>query len=122
MSKLTEWPVTGYRVVVRQDPVANVSKGGILMDTPDRLRRRQAGQTVGTIVGIGSVAFTGPDYGPGDRDRYQIGTRVLYTRYGGQCFSEDPENPNSTMYHILADNSILMPFAEDDTRNLTQMT
>ena len=112
------WDVTGIRVVVKQDPVALTSKAGIILDTPDQQRRRQAGQTVGTIVGIGPVAFTGPDYGINDRDKYQIGTRVLYTRYGGQSFSEDPDDANSPVYHVLHDSCVLMPFND---RKLTQI-
>lgn len=107
------WDVPGCRVVVKQDPVAITSKQGIILDTPEQQRRRQAGQTVGTLVGIGSVAFTGPDYGPSDRDKYQIGTRVLYRRYGGDTFAENPDDPNSPVYHVLHDSCVLMPYSSD---------
>lgn len=95
---------TGYRVLVRQDPVEMKSEGGILLGDSDR---RQAGQIWGTIVAIGPKAFTGGDFGDKEHDSYIAGTRVLYKRYGGQSFTDVGKIENGRSYHLIPDTEVL---------------
>jgi co-chaperonin GroES (HSP10) len=104
-----QFPVTGYRVVIKQIPVETISKGGIIIDAGDAQKRRQAGQIWGTLVARGDIAFKGKDWGDDDRDMYEIGTKVLYRRYAGQGFTLDATDPNADKYELCADSDVLMP-------------
>jgi co-chaperonin GroES (HSP10) len=112
-----EFPATGYRVVIKQLPVHNRTKSGIILETGDAIKRRQAGQIIGTLVAIGDVAFTGPDWGKGDRDMFKVGTKVIYRRYSGQPFTLDPNDENADRYEICGDSDVYMPVPEN--MNLT---
>ena len=107
-----QFPVSGYRVVIKQIPVETKSSGGILLEAGDAQKRRQAGQVWGTIVARGEIAFTGPDYHESDRDLYPIGQKVLYRRYSGQKFTLDASNPNADHYELCADSDVLMAMPE----------
>lgn len=115
--KQGQFPITGYRVVIKQIPVKPESKSGIILETGDAVKRRQAGQIWGTLVAKGDVAFTGPDWGDGDRDLYRVGQRVVYRRYAGQPFTLDPNDADADRYEICADSDVLMPIP--DEMNLT---
>lgn len=104
-----QFPVTGYRVVIKQLPVESKSKGGILLEPGDGYKRRQAGQIWGILVARGDLAFIGKDWAEGDRDMYPVGTKVLYRRYAGQAFTLDPVDPNADKYELCADSDVLMP-------------
>lgn len=103
-----QFPATGYRVVIKQLPVTNKTKSGIILETGDSVKRRQAGQIIGTLVAVGDVAFTGTDWGKGDRDMFKPGTLVIYRRYSGQPFTLDPDDPDDR-YEICADSDVYMP-------------
>lgn len=112
-----KFDVTGYRVVIRQNSAVQTSAGGIIVEVGDAFRRKQAGQIFGTIVGMGGLAFTGKDFSDADRDIYidcmNKGKTVMYRRYSGQCFSENPDDPNAVIYHVCADSDVMMPMAHD---------
>ncbi len=108
MSKFT---AVGYRVVIKQDPVTEKSKGGIIL-AQSTLDRQQSGQIIGTLMAVGPVAFTGPDWGKDDRDHLQPGTKVIYRRYSGQPFTLDPNDPDAERYEICADSDVFMPIPE----------
>jgi co-chaperonin GroES (HSP10) len=110
--KQGQFPVSGYRVVIKQIPVRAKSQGGIILETGDSLKRRQAGQIWGTIVAVGGKAFTGPDWDDGDRDLLKPGTRVLYRRYSGQPFTLDPNDMDADRYEVCADSDIYMPIPD----------
>lgn len=110
---MSDWEITGYRVVVRQEPINTKSKGGIILDVGDAAKRRQGGQVWGYLEAMGEIAFTGKDFGPSDREIYEKcmkeKRRVLFRRYAGQVIAGDEEKPDSDVYHICADSDILMP-------------
>lgn len=110
--KQGQFPVSGYRVVIKQIPVSMKSSGGIILETGDALKRRQAGQIWGTIVAVGDKAFTGPDWGDEDRAMLKPGTRVLYRRYSGVSFTLDPNDKDADRYELCADSDVYMPVPE----------
>jgi co-chaperonin GroES (HSP10) len=109
MTSPTKLQVTGYRVIVKQVPVKTVTESGIVLESGDAVKRRQAGQIWATIVAIGGVAFTGPDWAAGDRDMYKPGTRVLYRRYSGVSFNV---GESADRYELVSDSDILMPIPD----------
>jgi co-chaperonin GroES (HSP10) len=115
MQPTNQFNVTGYRVVVKQVPVRTVTASGIVLETADAIKRRQAGQIWATIVAVGGVAFTGPDWAEGDRDMYKPGTRVLYRRYSGTSFRIGESDDR---YELISDSDVLMPIPEGVEFNL----
>ena len=106
---MTDMYIPAYRVVIKQAQVAEKTPSGIIIDTGNALRRKQAGATVGTIVGVGPVAFTGKDYGEADRAMFTVGTEVVYRRYAGQVYTENEDDQSADVYQIMNDTDVLMP-------------
>jgi len=97
----------GAYVFVKQDEFEEKSKGGILL-TANAVGINQAQHTVGTILNKGEVAFTGPDWGNGERDLFESGTKVLFKKHAGQKYK--PKNANATTdpaYHMCHDSDII---------------
>lgn len=76
----------GYRILVKPDPIEEVSKGGIHIVVTERERvMEKAAQIYGTLVAVGPTAWKeqGTPWA-------KVGDRVAYSRYGGK-FIKDPE-------------------------------
>jgi len=100
--------VNSYMVAVKLDPVAQKTKSGIIMESGDGLRRKQAATTFGTIVGVGEKAFTGADFGDTDREKNAVGVRVVFRQFAGQAYTDNPDDPNAQVIRIMADTNVLM--------------
>lgn len=104
----------GHRVIVRPDPVEEVSEGGIVTTLPENVGMEQAGQVKGTLVGVGPNAWKAFDDG---RPWASIGDRVIYSKYAGR-YLEDPEadrndpNQRDAKVVILNDEDILATISE----------
>ena len=99
----------GYRVVIRQDLIEEKSEAGIILGTKQQTARMQAGQTYGTIVAVGPVAFTGEDFGENERDSYQPGVKVMYRRYAGDVIESDEftdEEGATALFHVCTDRDV----------------
>ena len=81
MKKLKKIRPSGHRVLVMPDPVEEVSKGGIILDTGDKSKRsrEQHGQFTGTIVDIGPDAWDIHNGEPWAK----VGDRILFAQHGG---------------------------------------
>lgn len=98
----------GYRVCIRHDPVQRVSAGGIVLASGTESDRKQAGQIWGTLISIGPVAFTGPEYGEGEREEILASDRrVLFRRYAGQSFESVSSVESRPKFILCADTDIL---------------
>lgn len=103
----------GYFVLIKQDEIEEKSKGGIIL-TQNAVGINQAQQTVGTILARGDVAFTGGDWGKGDRDMLCPGAKVVFKKHAGQRFK--PKNAmamTDPYYHVCHDSDVF-GLAEDD--------
>lgn len=104
------WRVTGYRVLIRPDPVERVSKGGIVIvaASASQEKREQYAQMTGTIVDVGPTAWhqftarTKEEWEPWAK----VGDHVTYVRNAGR-FVSDPENPGKELI-ILNDEDVLL--------------
>jgi co-chaperonin GroES (HSP10) len=115
---MTDLYIPAYRVVIKQTRASNKTSSGIITESEQSLRRKQAASTTGTIVGVGPVAFTGKDYGEGDRDMFKVGTEVVYRRYAGQVYTEGDDDPNADVLQIMNDTDVLMPVPKGKTLTL----
>lgn len=104
----------GHRVVVFPDPVEEVSKGGIVVVTPDRENQEKRHQQSGTVVAIGNQAFkafcqeTLPDGSTKWGDPWvKVGDRVTYVRWAGR-FVKDPVTEID--YLVMNDSDITARF------------
>lgn len=92
--------VLGHRILVLPDEVERQSKGGIVL-VPDE-RRAKAETVTGVVVDIGPTAYKDP--GLGGEPWVQIGSRVLYAKYGGKFYTDPVSNKE---YVILTDEDII---------------
>lgn len=93
---------TGHHVIVKPDPVEEVSKGGIVVTaSTDLLKREQAATVTGTIVSIGINAWKAFD----DSTPWaKVGDRVYYTKHVSKVV-KDPETQEE--FFLMTDDNIL---------------
>lgn len=97
----------GPRVLIKPDPVETEVRG-IIVSLGSRLEK--AAQQTGTIVAIGSTAWTYP--GGSDPAWAHVGDRVVYSKFGGRTIV-DPLNPNED-YIVLNDEDVLALVLKDE--------
>lgn len=90
---------TGYKVIVKADPVEETTESGIqiVRENPDLEKSKQ---DTGVLVHIGSQAWQ--DFGDGS-PWAEVGDRVVFARYGGNKVV-DPETEEE--YIVLNDKDI----------------
>lgn len=93
----------GYRVLIRPDPVEEISEGGIVLAVNER-KERAAG-TTGRVVGIGPTAWKSYDPGPDWEPWAELGDHIVYSRYGG-IWVKDPESKEDLI--LINDQDVLM--------------
>lgn len=88
----------GHRVIVKPDPLEEISAGGIVIaHGADKKRKEQAQQT-GVIVAIGPNAWKAFDDGA---PWAVVGDRVYFAKYGGHIIEDGDEE-----YRLLNDEDI----------------
>lgn len=97
----------GHRVIVRPDPVEEVSEGGIVVMMPSDVAQEQAGQVQGTLVAVGPNAWKAFDDG---HPWAQVGDKVVYSKYAGR-YMKDPDVDTSDPHE--RDNKIVILNDED---------
>lgn len=94
-----------FNVIVRMDPVEDVTAGGIILPTAKKERDELACDE-GTLVGLSPLAFTyASEADWGDTRRPQEGDRVLFAQYQGRLYK--PQGDNGPTYRILKDKDIV---------------
>lgn len=77
MNKSGIWPFE-YKVLVKPREVSEKTDGGIIM--PEEIQKKEKyGNSYGTIVAIGEIAFTDPDW----LERPRVGDNILFDKYAG---------------------------------------
>lgn len=100
---------TGFRVLLRPDPVEDKTESGIIVNTPSQQKMEKAGQIFGTVVKIGPQAFEA--FGDGHA-WVEEGDRVIFAKYAGR-FVHDPDDPD-TEYVICNDEDIIGKIKEEE--------
>ena len=101
----TNLKVLGYRVLIKPDPIEEVTKAGIIIQTDEKIEK--ASQITGIVVSIGDKAFK--DISDGEA-WVKVGDRVLYAKYAGKRI-KDPETIDASgkgeEYVVIADEDLL---------------
>lgn len=88
----------GHRVLVKPDPVEEVSKSGIILVHEDGGKRQQDAQARGTIIHIGPNAWKAYDDGT---PWAAVGDKIWFAKYGGFPIQMDGE-----YYRIINDEDV----------------
>lgn len=94
---------TGYRVLIKPDPIKEKSDGGIIVVQDTKMER--AAQQYGVIVDVGPDCWS--DY---DEPWANVGDRICFVKHACK-FIEDPEDPTSNLA-IINDSDILVVLGE----------
>ena len=79
---------TAYRVLIKSDPVEEVTKSGIVLAV-DKVKER-SGIVTGTVLKLGPTAFL--DYkGMNGRPWCKVGDRVIFSKYSGAFIDDGSE-------------------------------
>ena len=92
----------GYRVLVLQDPIEQISDGGIVLNSPGEAKRQQKGYMFGTLMAVGDQAWT--DQRLGGSPWAAVGDRVMFSRYAGHAFHQESDG---RWWHVMNDEDIL---------------
>ena len=78
--------VPGHRVLVKPDPIEEVSKGGIVIARPGNQDKLEAQATDrGTVVQVGPMCWKNYDFDKPDWEPWcKPGDRVIFARYAGK--------------------------------------
>lgn len=96
--------IKGHRVLVKPDPIEEVTEGGIVLVHQDE-NAVKAATTEGTVVAVGSTAWK--DEGLGGKPWAFIGDRIIYSKFAGKHVgsTDDP-------YLVLNDEDVLATLEE----------
>lgn len=78
---------TGFRVLLKPDPLVTKTASGIQLAVDEKLYR--AATTIGTIIDIGPTAWKGFDDGT---PWAKVGDRVYYAKYAGKEIVDGSED------------------------------
>jgi len=95
----------GHRVIVKPDPLEEVSAGGIVLAHGEDKKRKEQAQHTGILVAIGPNAWKAYDEGI---PWAQLGERVYFAKYGGFLIEED-----GIQYRLLNDEDITAIIREE---------
>ena len=103
--ELKDLPVVpiGYRLLIKQEVVDEVSSGGIVLATHDQTKREQRGHSIGTVVAMGGQCYDRGDWG------VKLGDTVKIRPYGGAMTESNGiyrTNDENVHYHLMNDEDI----------------
>lgn len=96
---------TGYRVLVKLDPVEEKTESGFVLYTQSEKDRQQRGHDIGRVIALGPECWNRKDLSSSGRRWCDIGDRVMFPRYAGHAFKDNDE-----WYHVMNDDDILGVF------------
>jgi len=78
----------GFRVVIKPDPVEEVTAGGIVLAIDKRLEKGATDK--GTVISIGPIAWMA--FKPYEGPWCEVGDKVGYAKYAGKWVTENGED------------------------------
>lgn len=92
----------GNRVIIKPDPIEEISAGGIVIaQTEKYMREEKAATSTGVVVGYGPAAWLDPIMG--GEPWVDVGDRVVYARYSGKYVIDPADNVE---YVVINDDAI----------------
>ncbi len=91
--------VLGNRVLIKPDPIEQVSKGGIILNLNERQAKSETSS--GTVIDYGPSAWLDPALG--GTPWVEKGDRVIFAKYSGKYFT-DPDDDEE--YIVINDDAI----------------
>jgi co-chaperonin GroES (HSP10) len=117
LSLLTFWRLTvkrirptGFRVLIKIDPVEEVSAGGIITMSMNEAKREHVGRDVGTVVEFGPTCYLGYEGCKGPEDwckGLKVGSSVEFNRYNGKESRYAERYEHLKDYRIINDGDII---------------
>jgi len=100
---------TGFRVLIKIDPVEAVSAGGIITMSNNEVKREHVGRDVGTVVEFGPTCYLGYDCKDPSEwcESLKVGSRVEFNRYNGKAPRYADEYEYLKDYRIINDGDII---------------
>jgi len=86
----------GYQVLVKPNKVDHRTESGIYL-APKEVDKEQFAQEEGTLMAVGAIAFTEPDW----LECPKAGDKVIYKKYAGIVIQHGEEK-----YRLMPDNEI----------------
>jgi len=92
----------GNRVIIKPDPIEEVSEGGIVFaQTTNFMREEKAATSTGTVIDFGPAAWLDPAMG--GEPWVEKGDKIVFARYAGK-YVIDPEDGKE--YVVINDDAI----------------
>ena len=87
----------GWRVLIKQQEVKEVSKGGIILTTEVTKEREQMGNTTGVVVSMGDQCFADEP-----APWCKVGDKIIFAKYAGLLYLGKDGN----QYRMINDKDI----------------
>jgi len=107
-----ELKAAGYRLIIRPDPVEEMSDGGIVIVQDEKIAR--AATQTGELIAIGDIAWEA--FGPNHSGKpwAKVGDKVLYSKYAAKFFNH-PETDE--ILGLLQDEDIIAVLIEEEDKD-----
>lgn len=102
----------GHRLLIEQDRVKETTVGGIVVVTPDQLKKEQQAQIRGTVIAVGEDAWK-----EFKEPWCKVGDRVLYQRHSGMKITDEYGNFVQD-YILLNDLDVTAVVTEEDIKHV----
>lgn len=95
----------GHRVIVKPDPLEEITQGGIVLAYGEDKKRKESAQHTGILIAIGPNAWKAFDDGI---PWAKVGERVYFAKYGGFLIEDEGQQ-----YRLLNDEDITAIIREE---------
>lgn len=95
----------GFRLVIKPDPVEEVTQGGIVLAIDKKLEKGATDR--GTIVNIGPIAWHA--FKPYEGPWAEVGDRIAYVKYAGKWVTDPVDKVD---YLIIDDQDVIAIYRE----------
>lgn len=100
---------SGYYVLIEMDAVKDKTESGLIVKTPDNIKREKVGNCVGRILEIGPSAFKNLSCGVNSPEDWgvKVGDKVEFTSYDGKMPKTAKDINGETNLRLIQDQHII---------------
>ena len=106
---------TGFRVLIKVEPLEKYHKGGIIAMVQDEAQREHGGKDIGRVVEFGPTCYKGYKNCEGPKDwqqGFKVGSLVEFNRYDGKVPRAVEIDTSLSDYRIINDEDIIVVLEE----------